>query len=374
MRRPAVARRLRDVTRVRAPRAGEYNLQFSALQDAHAVRAWATAYHARRQSVNIDLSWGRGLICLQALPSLLHEELATDVAACSCHGTPLDGSRRDGALVTEPGPARPARAGAAPAQRCPISHLDLDRRDIQQVGFVSHFSWPRSLAANAAEIEAEVVVPADEGDATQPPHLTLAVVSRVRLHDLSFATLFGYPWEVSSVAEAIEDTGGTLRALAMRLHEAGEALLCRALSWRHFQPAHRLPSNMAALLHRHFVLLPQGAPHASLLLKCVGSAAQIVPPIAPLAAEHHDLSAVDRARAAQILCAPPARRVAYLPPQRPKCQDVRLLRLALACAQLGRRATRVLQPDPPLPGKRWELHARALPLVAPGRLGLRHAA
>ena len=105
------------------------------------------------------------------------------MAACSCHGTPLDGSRRDGALVTEPGPARPARAGVASAQHCPISHLALDSRDIQQVGFVGHFSWPHSLAANATEIEAEVVVPVDEGNATQPAHPTLAVVSRVRLHD-----------------------------------------------------------------------------------------------------------------------------------------------------------------------------------------------
>ena len=60
---------------------------------------------------------------------------------------------------------------------------------------------------------------------------------------------------------------------------------------------------MAALLHRHFVLLPQGAPHDSLLLKCVANASQLVPRFGGSAEQ--EIGAEDQALAAEILCAAP---------------------------------------------------------------------
>ena len=60
---------------------------------------------------------------------------------------------------------------------------------------------------------------------------------------------------------------------------------------------------MATLLHRHFVLLPQGPPHDSLLLKCVANASQLVPRFG--GSGEQDIAAEDRALAAEILCAAP---------------------------------------------------------------------
>ena len=162
----------------------EHNLSATVLEDSLATASWASARIARDQSVVLDLhvrvnrtaraciprcmcvgdfplflrgahplhsvtrqsacpaqfgSDGQGTeIHALAAPALLHEEVVCDLRACMCHGAPLDGGRGGGLVKQAASHSRP---------RCPLSQLELDARDIQRVGTIGHFSWPRCAPA-----------------------------------------------------------------------------------------------------------------------------------------------------------------------------------------------------------------------------------
>lgn len=160
------------------------------------------------------------------------------MAACACHSVPLDGSRRTGALLGDAG-------GPPRGRRCPLSHLDLDQRDVQQIGFVGQFCGPQFTGST--ELEGGVTVPADE-DAVCAPHLVLDLVSRVPLRDVAFSSVFGHPWALAAAADSLDEADHrAVCAIAARLHESNEGLLCRAVTWRNFRVAAHVRTHLHSL-------------------------------------------------------------------------------------------------------------------------------
>ena len=133
----------------------EFDFEATALPDRLATNAWLATAVANRQlhelildlqpaheagapSTSITAS-ASSLRC-HLVPALLHEEVAEDVLACVCHRQPVDGRH-----------VQLARLAPTNRVMCPVSNLELDARDLQRVGCVGRFLWPRGSLAAAAE-------------------------------------------------------------------------------------------------------------------------------------------------------------------------------------------------------------------------------
>lgn len=281
----------------------EYAFTATALPDRLAMSAWLASSVASRQSVSLTLKLtppadndvhgskdaGCWLRCSLA-PALLSEDVAEDVLVCVCHGQPIDG-RSSSRLL----PTRSRRT------LCPVSQLDLDARDLRTAGCVGQYlCLDGPLTTTAAALNGEgasgCVLPAPRSNSGGgAPVLTLCATRRVHLAELDLTSLFGHPWRLVpntpdvAFAPAGADGDGAddedveeahaflLRGLATRLHESAEALLCRFTHRAGFGAASQLPSNAHALLAANAVLVPTGPPQHSLMLKAIGSPAQIVP-------------------------------------------------------------------------------------------------
>ena len=92
-----------------------------------------------------------------------------------------------------------------------------------------------------------MTVPADE-DAVCAPHLVLDLVSRVPLRDVAFSSVFGHPWALAAAADSLDEADHrAVCAIAARLHESNEGLLCRAVTWRNFRVAAHVRTHLHSL-------------------------------------------------------------------------------------------------------------------------------
>lgn len=342
----------------------EFDLKPALLVDRIDVGAWISAFLASRQAVHVSLDLGRErdavevddgddlpsahvsrkssvLVCW-GTPAILHEEHAADVPACVCHGLPLDSQH----ATHRHGGSR----GTQSVDRCPISGLDLDSRDLKVMGCIGRYVWNGSLAAAASTtapqthaqgqeaVTAPSVLQAEARHGTNGMHLghgparpnvALRALSRVKLGELTLTTLFGHPWIVGpkpphhaaatappgsgtphedaldhalqgmelSSDEELEVLGATLRGLSRALHTASEGLLLRCTSRDGFSTGHL--ANAQALLAPNLVLIPSGPPHHVLILKAVCAPTQLVPlpPVSDAPEDHlEDQMAREEAR------------------------------------------------------------------------------
>lgn len=335
---------------------GEYNFSARVLSDHLDLSAWVSEYIARRQTVHVYLNlapreqneeseFGDGatgtaaaedavvLVCC-ALPALLHDEPAADVAACICHGTPLHGRCIRPALRSASQPADPMTQ-SNPRPTCPVTNFELDSRDQTVVGCIGDYQWSGSIAAAAAaaaqtDVGARLGVDIDPagiiissatpaiGDGAPSATISLRAVQRIPLSHVSLSSLFGHPWFLTGTQlPAVSGTGdnaspstasrlprgvdqmslsalvdcaaksdtpdssegkkGVLCGLAQMLHAQGEALLLRCTYRKGFDDKSFLPANVQTLLVPNFVLVPGGPPGHALILKAVACPSQVVP-------------------------------------------------------------------------------------------------
>ena len=273
----------------------EHNLTTTLLDDALSTSRWVSAQIAQRQVVRVELCLGAERLTAVATPALLHEEGACDVRACMCHSAPLS------SRLTRTGPTG---MGGRSRPRCPLSQLELDARDVQRMGTVGHFTWPGSLAKAAANAGVTCFFSEDRAPGATRL-LCLEAKRRVRLADLSLSSVYGSPWLLEAGGAPDSDEGALLGGLASALTADAEALVCQCTARCNFDDESQLPANLRALLQSQFVLMPQTPPGTSLLLKCIGTAAQIMPRPSSAGGMPEAVMARAREQAASMLAAVP---------------------------------------------------------------------
>eukprot|EP00965_Chrysotila_dentata_P211005 6186225-Pleurochrysis_carterae.AAC.3 len=251
-------------------------------------QAWAARKVALAQRIDVVLKLGNNqALSLSAVPSMLHQEAACNVLTCQCHGVPFDSKMR--ALFTRDAPSQDASSGYS---KCPITRMELDERDIQRIGIIGDFIWPTPLLLPHSSLPRKGGFHANAGAVDC---LQLIVRSRIPLSLLSLSTLFGESWQVSASNEAVHIPAGfcSLRGLASVLHTNGEALLCEG-NLQRADPTSRPTGAFATLAHSALVLIPQGLPHSTLLLKAIASASQILPQMTTTANEDFKVLRIHR--------------------------------------------------------------------------------
>ena len=244
-------------------------LQVSLLEEG--AWAWSARRLVERQQTQVGLELGDAtLLTCVARPSVLATETAQDLRACVCHSAMLDGPR----------PAAPSLGSGQHPPVCPRSKLPLDNRDIYIVGCVGCTLWPASLAPAVRATNANMMGPAPGVNERALP--SIVPLSRIRLERVPLTSLYGEPWLVTADPASLHPMAhGLFQALASKLHESKQGIVCRIRAGD--AASH---SSLASRPPPQAVLLPQGPPHLSLVLKAFVPASQLpsTPPHALFAA------------------------------------------------------------------------------------------
>jgi len=227
---------------------------------------WSTRKLVERQRLALRLCVGPSLtLSCVAQPACLVLQQAYDLQACNCHGAILSPPLQ---LVL---PSAPSTSGGG-VKCCPCTNLPMDRDDLHPVTSIGHMLWPGALAQITRRRETDpAMLQASAGaerdvQGAQANSSSLTVLTRIGLEDLAVSSLCGDPWTVTADTAGMDTEPGLLACLSQQLHSQQQGLICRLRVQAQADDGRSEAGRSLASLAR-VVLLPQGPPHRTLLMK-----------------------------------------------------------------------------------------------------------
>eukprot|EP00967_Tisochrysis_lutea_P007549 scaffold9017_cov32-Tisochrysis_lutea.AAC.1 len=238
---------------------------------------WSMERFNERRRIEFGLEVNSCSVLCTARPAVVTTQLPYQLEACSCHGEII----HNPVIVHEP-----VASENTDIRRCPCSGLALDGRDVNSVVIIGRVRWPSHLCSvhdvmavdGGDSFRYQAIKSSSRGGKEDTSHGSLLHASRrVKLSEIPLVALLGDPWIVSANMTSLEALPIRFTCLARQLHDEQHGLVCTI--------------NLASLLRRpqrsgfasrsfaafsRVVLLPQGAPHTTLLLKFLAVASPLI--------------------------------------------------------------------------------------------------